>query len=226
MASEFIVNAEPQETRVALLENKVVTELYVERMRDEGIVGNVYKGKVTRILPGMQAAFVDIGLEKAGFLYVADVDVEHGEYGRLYEEDEEPDIEFDRRARTRRTPTAPIENLLQTSQDILVQVTKDPIGTKGCRLTSYVTLPGRYLVFMPTIDQVGVSRRIGDDGERKRLKKLVRRLKADGAGYIVRTVAEGLEEEEFQRDAQFLSTLWNKVREAEEQAVAPAIPAL
>ncbi len=223
MASEFIVNAEPQETRVALLENKVVTELYVERKRDEGIVGNVYKGKVTRILPGMQAAFVDIGLEKAGFLYVADVDVEHGEYGRLYEEDEEPDIEFDRRARTRRTPTAPIENLLQTSQDILVQVTKDPIGTKGCRLTSYVTLPGRYLVFMPTIDQVGVSRRIGDDGERKRLKKLVRRLKADGAGYIVRTVAEGLEEEEFQRDAQFLSTLWNKVREAEEQAMAPAI---
>ncbi|MFQ5911944.1 MAG: ribonuclease E/G [Nitrospinota bacterium] len=223
MSSQLIVNAEPQETRVALLENNIVTELYIERKLEEGIVGNIYKGKVTKVLPGMQAAFVDIGLDKAGFLYVSDVDADRDNLDPFLEQNEELEIEFDRRERTRRAPAKPIEDLLRSGQEVMVQVTKEPMGTKGCRLTSYISLPGRYLVFMPTGDQIGVSRRIEDEAERKRLKKLVRRLRDNGGGYIVRTVSEGVSEAEFESDIRFLTTLWSQTRGTSDSLSAPAI---
>ncbi len=223
MPSKLIVNVEPQESRVALLENNLVTELYIERKQDEGIVGNIYKGKVTKVLPGMQAAFVDIGLEKAGFLYVADVDVDRDNLEGFLEQSEDLEIEYERRDRGRRAPSQPIEDLLRSGEDVMVQVTKEPIGTKGCRITSYISLPGRYLVFMPTGDQIGVSRRIEDEVERKRLKKLVRRLKGNGGGYIVRTVSEGVTETEFESDIRFLTTLWSRTRETGESVKSPNI---
>ncbi|MEE8110962.1 MAG: Rne/Rng family ribonuclease [bacterium] len=223
MTSQLIVNVEPQETRVALLENNMVTELYIERKQDEGIVGNVYNGKVTKVLPGMQAAFVDIGLDKAGFLYVSDVDAERNEFESFLETGDDREIEYERRERGRRTPTKPIEDLLRNGQEVMVQVTKEPIGTKGCRLTSYISLPGRYLVYMPTGDRIGVSRRIEDEAERKRLKKLVRRIRGNGGGYIVRTVSEGVSETEFESDIRFLATLWERTRETGEQTHAPAL---
>ena len=154
---------------MALLEDKVLAEIYIERTKDRGIVGNIYKGKVVKVLPGMQAAFVDVGLEKAAFLYVSDV------YGRVedYEEigfqgEEMPPYV---------NPALPIEELLSEGQEILVQVSKEPLGTKGTRITSHISLPGRYLVFMPTVDHVGISRRIKDEKERKRLRELVLAMK-------------------------------------------------
>ncbi|MGA2192302.1 MAG: Rne/Rng family ribonuclease, partial [Nitrospirota bacterium] len=157
MATEIIINATHQETRVALLENKLVTEIFIERQKDRGNTGNVYKGRVVKVLPGMQAAFVDIGLEKSAFLYVADVYNSIEEYAQLMDEDitEEEAIEFEEetsRPRRKRTSSLSIEELLQEGQEILVQVAKEPIGTKGARVTSYITLPGRYVVYMPTVD--------------------------------------------------------------------------
>ena len=226
-SSKLIVNVEPQETRVSLLENNVVTELYIERKEDEGIVGNIYKGNVTKVLPGMQAAFVDIGLVKAGFLYVSDVDVERDNIDSYMEQHEKLEFEDERRERSRRAPLQPIEDLLRTGEEVMVQVTKEPIGTKGCRLTSYISLPGRYLVYMPSGDQIGVSRRIEDESERKRLKKLVRKLKSkiqgNGGGFIVRTVSEGVSETEFENDIRFLTTLWKQTHEACEKVSAPNI---
>ena len=171
MGSEILIDTTSHETRVALLENGSVTELYVERERDKGIVGNIYKGIVTKILPGMQAAFVDMGLRRAGFLYVADVEpIDGGESLETFVEDE-PAEESDKLLAEkhhsgRRMLGSPIEDLLQEGQEILVQVSKEPIGSKGARLTSYITLPGRYLVFMPMVDHIGVSRRIVNEEER------------------------------------------------------------
>jgi len=175
MGSEILIDTTSHETRVALLENGSVTELYVEREKDKGIVGNIYKGIVTKILPGMQAAFVDLGLRRAGFLYVADVEaLDGGESLETLVEDEPTEEDdkllVDKRRPGRRLLDSPIEELLQEGQDILVQVSKEPIGTKGARLTSYITLPGRYLVFMPMVDHIGVSRRIVNEEERQRLK--------------------------------------------------------
>ena len=215
MPSEIIVNAQPFETRLALLENGVAAEFYIERDSEKSIVSNIYKGRVTKVLPGMQAAFIDIGIEKAGFLYVNDVDtidsIENYQRIAAEEAEEEEDLDFDssiddeerngvnggrpfgvgRRAR-RGGKERHIEDLLDVGQEVIVQVSKEPLGTKGSRLTSFVTLPGRYVVYMPTINQVGISRRIEDEAERRRLRKLVRKFRQPGAGYIVRTVTEGL----------------------------------
>ena len=160
MANELIINVMPHETRVALLEDRALAELYIERTKDRGIMGNIYKGKVVKVLPGMQAAFVDIGLEKAAFLYVSDV------YGRV-EDYEEMGFQRDEMP-LYLNPPSQIEDLLSEGQEVLVQVSKEPLGTKGTRITSHITLPGRYLVYMPTVDHVGVSRRIKDDKERRR----------------------------------------------------------
>lgn len=224
MASEILIDTTSHETRVAFLENGSVTELYVERERDKGIVGNIYKGIVTKILPGMQAAFVDMGLRRAGFLYVADVEsIEGGEsLDKLVEEEplDEDKLLTDRRRIGRRTLNSPIEELLQEGQTILVQVSKEPIGTKGARVTSYITLPGRYLVFMPMVDHIGVSRRIVNEEERQRLKDIVREAKDPGVGFIVRTVSEGVDRQEIHADMAFLRRLWEDI-----QKRATAIPA-
>ncbi len=252
MPSELVINAEPFETRIALLENGVAAELYIERESGKSIVGNIYKGKVTKVLPGMQAAFVDIGLEKAGFLYVSDVDtIESIEnYRKLAAEqaDDDDDLEFEgndfsngdehednkdeqqngshrnligRRPR-RWEGERHIENLLRDGQDVIVQVSKEPLGTKGSRLTSYVTLPGRYVVYMPTIKQIGISRRIDNEEERKRLKKLVRKHRQPGAGYIVRTASEAMPAQDIEANVNFLHALWEDILLKNESASAPS----
>jgi ribonuclease G len=231
MPSEIVINSDALETRMAMLENGVVTELYIERNRDRSIVSNIYKGVVTKVLPGMQAAFVDIGLEKAGFLYVSDVDVMDimEEYEKMKTGDnalgvqEELELKKKPRSPRKRHQSRAIEEMLQEGQEVMVQVSKEPIGSKGCRITSYSTLPGRYLVFMPTIDNVGISRRIEAEAERKRLRDMIKSLKKQGAGYIVRTVSEGASREEFQNDIKFLNKLWKDIQNKAENVSAPAL---
>ncbi len=228
MGSEILIDTTSHETRVALLENSSVTELYVERERDKGIVGNIYKGIVTKILPGMQAAFVDLGLRRAGFLYVADVEpIDGGESLETFVEDdpaeEDDKLLADKRRPGRRMLDSPIEELLQEGQELLVQVSKEPIGTKGARLTSYITLPGRYLVFMPMVDHIGVSRRIVTEEERQRLKEIVREGKQPGVGFIVRTVSEGVDRHELHSDMAFLTKLWEDIQRKAAAAPAPAL---
>lgn len=219
MDSEIVINATSYETRVALLEGGQVAELYIERKRDASLVGNIYKGRVARILPGMQSAFVDIGLEKAAFLYVSDVFTDLMDVQGLMDE-EENELQINNRGRTEHLP---IEELLQEGQEVMVQVSKDPIGTKGARVTTYATLPGRYLVLMPNVAHIGVSRRLTDERERERLKAMVENLGREGFGYIVRTVSEGCSEAEFKGDMDFLHLLWDNVKTKNEHVSGPTL---
>lgn len=215
MPNELIINVTSYETRVALLEDKVLTELYIERTKDRGIMGNIYKGKVLKVLPGMQAAFVDIGLEKAAFLYVSDVHGRIEDFEEMVFQGEEVLSDF--------TPSSQIEDLLSEGQEILVQVSKEPLGTKGTRITSHITLPGRYLVFMPTVDHVGVSRKIKDERERKRLREIILSIKPPSGGFIVRTASEGAEVEEIRTDMDFLLQLWGNILKKKETSSAPSL---
>jgi len=214
----LVINAEGPETRVALIEKGQLVELYIERRRERGIVGNIYKGRVKRVLPGMQAAFVDIGVEKAAFLYVADVRGAPEDFKSLFVDSDE---DTPRRG-GKNSSSARIEELVKEGQEIMVQVAKGPIGTKGARSTAYVSLPGRNLVFMPTVNHVGISRRIGTDKERKRLRSIIESMRPEGAGFIVRTVAEGVSEKELQADMEFLIKLWNSILAKQKQVKAPA----
>lgn len=222
MAAELVINVTAQETRIALIENSTIAELYIERTREKGIVGNVYKGRVVRVLPGMQAAFVDIGLEKAAFLYVADVFDAIEEYERLLDDGSQGRSEVDPEHQDFRI-IHPIEELLQEGQELLVQVSKEPIGTKGARITSHISLPGRHLVYMPTVDHVGISRRIEEEEERERLREAVERLREPGSGYIVRTASEGKSEEELVSDMEYLAAIWREVSLHREQAPVPSL---
>ncbi len=222
MSSDLLViNADGPETRVAFVEGGQLVELYIERRRDRGIVGNIVKGRVRRVLPGMQAAFVDIGHDKAAFLFVGDIRGAPEDYRSLFadggDDDGKSNSQGDRVARS-----AQIQDLVKEGQDVLVQVAKDPIGTKGARLTAYISLPGRNLVFMPTVEHIGISRRIGSDKERKRLRSIVDASRPPGAGFIVRTVAEGVSEKELFADMEFLIKLWNSILKKHETARAPA----
>lgn len=196
MLKEILVNVREDETRVAVLEDKVVVEIYIERSLNQRLVGNIYKGKVENVLPGMQAAFVDIGLEKNAFLFVEDA------LPPKAAGDDDTNV----------SSNTNITNVLKEGQEILVQIAKEPIGTKGARVTTHVTLPGRYLVLMPTVDYVGISRRIEDEKERNRLREAADRVKPPGMGLIVRTIAEGLIEEELTQDVSLLTKLWKKVQ--------------
>lgn len=195
---EILINVTPQETRVAIVENGSLQEVSIERRRNLGIVGNIYKGKVNRVLPGMEAAFVDIGLERSGFLHVSDFDL-----GRGDDETEE------------NVSLPPINELLHEGQSILVQVVKDPIGTKGARLTTSISVPSRYLVYMPNASMIGISVKIEEDEERERLRCLLSDCMTENrtGGCIVRTAAEGVEDEELNRDIKFLCTLWDSLQE-------------
>jgi ribonuclease G len=220
MGVEIAINRTPQETRVAVLENKVVTELYVDRAKKKDFVGNVYKGKVVKVLPGMQAAFVDIGLERAAFMHVSDLSVGTEPGDILVESDEdEKGPEF---PRPRRQTVLPIQELLEENQELVVQISKGPIGTKGPRVTSYCSLPGRFLVLMPNVDHVGVSRRIAEEDERSRLKDIMKRIREPGYGYIVRTVSEGVSEEDLKSDVGFLTAMWRDIVKKQEVSSAPA----
>jgi ribonuclease G len=220
--SEILINVTREETRVALLEGGLVVEFYVERKHDASLVGNIYKGKVLKILPGMQSAFVDIGLEKAAFLYITDIrddiaDIE--EYVPLIEENDNPLELVSRKGRSELT----IEDLMQEGQEILVQVSKDPIGSKGARITSYVTLPGRYLVLMPNVEHIGISRRITDEEERARLRGIVEGIRPKGYGLIIRTASEGSTEGDIKKDLEFLLLLWETISKKKDKVTAPSL---
>jgi ribonuclease G len=259
MNKEMIIASNGHETRVAILEDDLVAEIFVERERNRGVAGNVYKGRVSKVLPGMQSAFVDIGLERDGFLYVSDV-VSPAD---LFDDDDEEDEENGNRKRAGK-PEVPargdgrgrrdersgageertdgrdaggradprdkgqdarIEDLLKEGQEILVQVAKEPLGTKGARLTSHVTLPGRFLVFMPTVDHIGISRKIASRDERGRLRGIVREFREQhsfSGGVIIRTAAEERSKEDILADLQYFHRIWTDMRQKMDTHRAPA----
>ncbi|MBW1659138.1 MAG: ribonuclease E/G [Deltaproteobacteria bacterium] len=217
--SEIIINSTPQETRIALVENGEVVELFFERKKDRGILGNIYKGKVVRVLPGMESAFVDIGMEKAAFLYVSEVFHPVDDYREMFLGDEDEPIE-DFSAKKGSEPRH-IEDLLTEGQEILVQVSKEPIGSKGCSVTSLVSLPGRYLVLMPFADHIGVSRRIEDSAERERLRTIAEEIQPRRMGLIARTAAEGVARADITADLNYLLKVWESILKAKNGASAP-----
>ncbi|EIS17881.1 ribonuclease G [Yersinia pestis] len=204
MTAELLVNITPSETRVAYIDGGILQEIHIEREAKRGIVGNIYKGRVSRVLPGMQAAFVDIGLDKAAFLHASDI-MPHTE---CVAGDEQKNFNV-----------RDIAELVRQGQDLMVQVVKDPLGTKGARLTTDITLPSRYLVLMPGAAHVGVSQRIESEAERERLKKTVAAYCDEQGGFIIRTAAEGIGEEELSADAAFLKRLWTKVQERKKRNI-------
>ena len=226
MPSKILINFNLREIRVALIENNQLAEIFIEHRANKGIVGNIYKGNVTKILPGMQVAFVNIGLDKAGFLCVADIDISSiSDFEKnltpnnslesvTLDEDEEKEVD----PAVQDQPiipvkhNIPIQNLLKEGQEVVVQVAKNPIGTKGARITTYITLPGRYLVYMPTISHIYVSRRIEDEGEKERLKTLISSIGNPGEGYIIRTAGQNCEKSDFEFDLSFLHRLWGSLQ--------------
>ncbi|HET7560512.1 MAG TPA: Rne/Rng family ribonuclease [Limnochordia bacterium] len=208
MLREIVVNAGFGETRAAVLEDRRAVELYIEREDHQRVVGNIYLGRVENVLPGMQAAFVDIGLERNSFLYVDDA--------LAWQHAEADPAQSPKKARA-------IGDVVKPGQRIVVQVTKEPIGTKGARVVTEVTIPGRYLVLMPTVDYIGVSRRIADEAERNRLKAAAAAFKPEGMGLIVRTVAEGRSKEELAADCEFLVRVWQGIQRALPGASPPAL---
>ena len=254
MSVQLIINAEKHETRVALLEDGVVVELMFERAKERGIVGNLYKGRVQRVLPGMQAAFVDIGLEKAAFLYVGDIlprthhdDMdEDGTDRPTHDPQEAPGpgstaataedsgmfsslqmqpagADRPNQQRSHRRDDLKIEELLKEGQEIVVQVIKDAIGTKGVRVSCQITLPGRHLVFMPTSNHIGISRRIEDESERTRLREIIDALRPSGSGFVVRTAAEGVPKAKLEADLEFLVALWKDIQDKGNNQKAPSL---
>ncbi len=193
MSEEILVNVTPPETRVAVIENGVVQEIIIERTQRKGLVGNIYKGKVCRVLPGMQAAFVDIGLERAAFLHASDIS-----NGAAVSSD------------------SSINALVREGAELIVQVVKDPLGTKGARLTTHISIPSRYLVFMPELANLGISQKIEDETERSRLREIVTRFFGDSSlsgNFIIRTAADGVDEETLKSDIRFLTRLWHAIQD-------------
>jgi ribonuclease G len=231
MNKEMIVSSNGHETMVAILEDDLVAEIFVERERHRGVVGNVYKGRVSKVLPGMQSSFIDLGLERDGFLYVADVIDTLVEFDKLAgDDDDEPKAEGSKaresRAERENRPQQKIEDLLKEGQEIVVQVVKEPLGTKGARLTSHVTMPGRFLVFMPTVDHIGVSRKIESRDERQRLRGIVREfreLHGFTGGVIIRTAAGGRPKEDILGDLDAFHKIWTEMRQRNESSRAPAV---
>jgi len=267
MNKEMIISSGGYDTRVAILEDDQVVEIFIERENQRGVVGNIYKGRVSKVLPGMQSSFVDIGLDRDAFLYVSEVVNTVEEFEKLAGEDEDDDrgekkdegdevpaaplagdradsaaeaaevdkstsggARSDRRSRDRdREPDRPqarIEDLLKEGQEILVQVVKEPLGTKGARLTSHVTMPGRFLVFMPTVDHVGVSRKIESREERSRLRGIVKQFREQHGftgGVIIRTAASGRSEADIVNDLSYFHEVWTQVRQKMESRRAPAV---
>lgn len=271
MSNEIVMNVTPGETRIARFEDGVMTELAIERDSDVQVAGNIYLGRITRVLPGMQAAFVDIGLEKAAFLYVADVvpdlfegiqdedideDAKPSEGGTSEEggvengeSDGEAQVEdgegqqpqqakqggrtanaknggknYSRRPpRRSRGPLPRIEDVVKEGQTIVVQIAKEPIRTKGARITSHISLPGRYLVYMPTVNHIGVSRRISSFDERRRLKEILNKNKPASGGFIARTSSVGAPEDKIAEDIKNLTETWQKIYEKQEKSKPPAI---
>ena len=207
MSVEILMNVTPREVRVAMVENGVLQELSIERASRRGLVGSIFKGVVSRVLPGMQAAFVDIGLERTAFLHVSDLVIPSSQLpGDFQRSENEPRMEN-------------IAELLYEGQELLVQIIKDPLGTKGARLTTQISLPARFLVFIPSESSIGISQKIEDEEERQRLRDITESYAQEfGGGYIVRTAAEGVSEEELRVDALFFKKLWPEIQESAKTA--------
>ena len=212
----LLLESDPHQTRVAVLEDGRLTEIHMERRKSRGVVGNVYKGRVSRILPGMQAAFVDIGLTRDAFLFVGDVRDTISDLDELAEADPQ----------TREFPIVErrqIEELLKEGEELIVQVVKAPLPNKGARITTEITLPGRYAVFVPTVQNLGISRRIQDSDERERLRNVLEELIPEGGGLIVRTAGEGRSAADFAADVEFLAARWGEICENVRSTRAPAL---
>jgi ribonuclease G len=230
MTKEMIVTSNAHQTMVAILEDDQVVEVSIERERQRGAVANIYKGRVSKVLPGMQSAFVDIGLERDGFLYVSDVidtleAFERMEAGDDDDEGKDGGDGGDGGKKGDRGEMPKIESLLKEGQEILVQVVKEPLGTKGARLTSHVTMAGRFLVFMPTVDHIGVSRKIESREERSRLRGIVRQFReAEGftGGVIIRTAAAGRPQEDLVNDLVYFQRVWTEIRQRVDSSRCPA----
>ncbi len=229
MGKEMVINVNRFEIRVAILENHNLSEIFIERTGEAGITGNIYRGKVTKVLPGMQVAFVDIGQKRSGFLHQSDITLI---YDNIISETINPAENLNEGMEEEFNPFGAInfdksidsiKDLLTEGQELMVQVGKEPIGTKGARITTYITLPGRYLVLMPMINQIGVSRRIESTKERERLKTIVEEFGEKGNGYIIRTAAESVPPEELKRDIEFLGKMWRKVLKKNENGKGPAL---
>lgn len=212
MATDLIINATSYEVRIALVEHGELVEFYLERPSVKGLVGNMYYGRVVRVLPGMQAAFVDIGLDRTGFLYVDDVNIGAQKIDNLPGPCNGDDDQLPADFLAHREPGSNIDDLLVEGQEILVQITKEPLGTKGARLTCNITLPCRNLVFMPMTDHIGVSRKIEDESLRSQLKEMIESLRPADTGFIVRTVAENATREDMEADMEFLLNLWSEIQ--------------
>ena len=210
MSNRIVIEVQPLQTRVALVENGILAEYYVERPGRERLAGNIYKGRVANVLPGMEAAFVDIGLERNAFLYAGDVALNPEEF------------EFEGKSSPVASNRPSIRELVRAGQELMVQVTKDPAGSKGARITTHITLPGRLLVLMPTVDYVGVSRRIEDENLRAELKARTEALRPQGMGVIVRTVAAEATEEEMAEEIAALTETWEQIQHELHRTTAPA----
>jgi ribonuclease G len=224
MYNYLLINANPYEIRIALIEHGNLVEFYQERPIEKGLVGNIYQGRVVRVLPGMQAAFVDLGLERTGFLYVDDVsnDNKHFE-DRMMDNGCQTCRETPEIIQEGPAPQVNIEDLLTEGQEVMVQICKEPLGTKGARLTCNITLPCRNLVYMPMTDHIGISRKVENDEDRQRLRQEIENLRPQDAGFIVRTVAENASREDLEADMEFLLHLWGEIKDRVSKATVPSI---
>jgi len=230
MTSELIINTRPHETRVALVENGVVAELHIERRTGQELQGNIYRGRVVSVLPGMQAAFVDIGQNRTAFLYVSDVQKDLLDLERLLSlnnRGDKDDVSAEDPDGTRHDALVDmsfnIVDLLKEGQDIMAQVSKEPIGSKGARVTSYISLPGRHLVLLPTVNHIGISRRIEDQEERERLRNIIEEIRPDKMGFILRTVSEGVEKDKLKSEMDFMLRLWADIQARMAKSSGPGL---
>ena len=220
---QLIINTNTAETRIALLEKERVAELLIERRGERATVGNIYKGVVSRVLPGMQSSFINVGSDRSAFLYGGDVVTEEIRLRDREQAQNDEDLapeDFEKRLHASH---APIEKVLREGDTILVQVAKEPLGTKGARVTMYLSLPGRYLVLMPGFSHIGISRRIEDPEERKRLKQLVKEVRPEGVGVVVRTAANGADASHIQKDLRYLCKTWDAINKRAAKAKAPSL---
>jgi len=226
MGNEIIINTTGRETRVALMERGQLAELHIDRGDHQSYIGNVYFGKVVRVLPGMQAAFVEIGLDRAAFLYAGDIYTEFIERTMDSEPTDDAEDHTVIETTSKSSPhkgIPPISDLVREGQEIMVQVSKDPISTKGARVKTHITLPGRFTVCMPTVDNIGISKKIGKEKERRKLRDFVQKHRKEGCGFIVRTICQGQPMSALEQDMDYLQNIWSKIKTKQKSAKAPAL---
>ena len=222
MANSLLISVAECDTRVALLEEGRMAEFYLERHHQSDPTGNIYKGRVTKVLPGLGAAFVDVGLNRPGYLFVEEVSDRFDDFFNFWLKDQQESADPPE-PQARRLPAAPIEDLLHEGQELMVQVFRGPLGDKGARLTTNLSLPGHFLVFIPNLSHLGISRRIIEEGERSRIKSILEELKTPEGGLIARTASEGQTREKLARERDHLLDLWQAIKGKRENMAPPAL---